>query len=112
MTLVLRNVFQSSTGTFKRCSVSVSSKPLLQAAGGTWVDAVQLVLHPQQGGFCLLVTAKVVGIGQAAIPAGLILVGEVSNDVATFMKLATENRTTISTILSHSVSQGLVAINE
>src|SRR5437016_1618419 len=27
MTLVLRSVFQSSTGTFKRCRVSVSSKP-------------------------------------------------------------------------------------
>src|SRR6516164_99678 len=72
----------------------------------------QLVLNAQQGRLCLTITAKVVDIGEAAIPAGLLLIGEVANDVATLMKLATENRTAISTILSHSVPQRFTAIDD
>jgi hypothetical protein len=70
---------------------------------------VQLVLNAQQCCLCLTTTAEVIGIGQASIPAGLPLAGEVTNDIA---KLATENRTTISTILSRSAPKSFAAIDE
>ena len=85
---------------------------LLETPGRTRIDAVQFILNAQQGCLCLLVAAKVVGIGQAAIPARLLFVGEVANDVAALVKLASYNRTSISTILLNSIAQRLAAIDE
>ena len=83
----------------------------LQATGRTRVDVVQFVLEAQQGRLGLAVTAKVVGIGQAAIPTGLLFLSKMPNDVATLVKLAAEKGTSFSTILPHPRPQGLAAVD-
>src|SRR6266700_2412255 len=85
---------------------------LFQAAGGTRIDVLQLVLDTQQGRLGLTIATKVVGIGEPAIPTRLVFLGEVTNDIATLVKLTTENRTVISAMLPHARSQRLGPVNE
>src|SRR5215813_5676774 len=85
---------------------------LLQTTSSTRIDVVQLVMDPQQSGLGFAIAAEIVGIGQTAVPAGLLFISEMTNDVATLVKLATENRTAFSTILTDAGTQRLAAVND